>query len=229
MTNSHTNSLNQSTTESIKTGDNNLLKEKLIKEHSLADSKTESGISLLQYAVYCRNKEAIDLIIKYKNLDLDIFEATSVGHNKTVKKLLVENPELLNTFSIDGFTLLGLASYFGHFHLVKFLLEKGSDPNTPSNNQFRVAPLHSACSISNYEIAELLIINGANVNARQLHDYTPLHSAAHNDKIELARLLINNGADVNAKTYDRKTPLSIALEKGFKELADLIVNYGGKL
>lgn len=219
----------QSIADSIKRGDINHLKEKLIEEPSLADSKTESGISLLQYAVYCRNTEAIDLIKKHKNLDLDIFEATSIGDNKTVEQLLVENPELLNTFSIDGFTLLGLASYFGHFHLVKFLLEKGAEPKTPSNNQFRVAPIHSACSISNYEITELLLKNGANANARQLQDYTPLHSAAHNDKIELARLLINNGADVNAKTDDGKTPLSIALEKGFKELADLILNYGGKL
>jgi ankyrin repeat protein len=181
----------------------------------------------LQYAVYCRNTEAVELIKKHKKLDLDIFEAASTGENNAVKQLLKENPESLNAFAIDGFTLLGLASYFGHFQLVKFLLKKGADPNTPSNNQFRVAPIHSACSISNYEIAELLLKSGANPNARQLLDYTPLHAAAHNGKTELAKLLINNGADVNAKTLDGKTALSIALEKGFKEVADLIVNYGG--
>jgi len=216
--------MNQDIAESIKTGDNNYLKEKLTEVPSLADSKTESGISLLQYAVYCRNTEAIDLIKKHKKLDLDIFEATSTGDNNTVEQLLADDPELLNTFSIDGFTLLGLASYFGHFQLVKLLLEKGADPNTPSNNQFKVAPIHSACSISNYEIAELLLINGANANAKQLHDYTPLHAAAHNGKTELARLLINYGADINAKTNDGKTPQSLALEIGFNELADLIVS-----
>jgi uncharacterized protein len=168
--------MNQVITDIIKTGDTNHLKEILTEEPSIADSKTESGISLLLYAVYCRNIEAIDIIKKHKKHDLDIFEATSTGDSKTVKQLLAQNPELLNTFSFDGFTLLGLASYFGHFNLVKLLLEKGADPNIPSNNQFRVAPLHSACSISNNEIAELLLLNGANVNARQLQDYTPLHS-----------------------------------------------------
>jgi len=221
--------MNQDIAGSIKDGNNNHLKEKLKKNPSLADSTTESGISLLQYAVYCRNTEAIDLIKKYKKLDLDIFEAACIGDDYSAMQLLKKNPELLNTFSTDGFTLLGLAAYFGYFSLVKLLLEKGADPNIPSNNQFKVAPIHSACSISNYEIAELLLKNGANVNAKQLQDYTPLHSAAHNGKIELSKLLIENGADVNAKTDNGKTTISIALEKGFKELANLIVNYGGKL
>ncbi|MGE5457502.1 MAG: ankyrin repeat domain-containing protein [Methanococcaceae archaeon] len=221
--------MDQDIADSIKIGDNNQLKEKLKENPSIADIQMESGISLLQYAVYCRNAEAIDLIKKYRKLDLNIFEAACTGDNKIVMQLLRKNPELLNAFSIDGFTLLGLASYFGHFPLVKSLLKKGADPNTQSNNQFKVAPIHSACSISNYEITELLLKNGANVDARQLHDYTPLHSAAHNGRIEIAKLLIDNGADVNAKTDDGKTPLFIALEKDFKDTADLIVNYGGQL
>ncbi len=221
--------MSQDIDNSIKIGDNNRLKEKLKENPSLADSKTEFGISLLQYAVYCRNTEAIDLIRNHKKLELDIFEAACIGDDNFVEQLLKENPELLNTFSTDGFTLMGLATYFGHFSMVKLLLEKGANPNIPSNNKFKVAPIHSACSISNYAITELLIKNGANVNSKQLQDYTPLHSAVHNGKIELVELLIDNGADVNAKTEDGRTPLSIALEKEFKELADLIEKYGGKL
>lgn len=220
--------MDQNITDLIKTGDNKQLEQKLKENPSIAEIKTEYGISLLQYAVYCRNTEAIDLIKKVKKQELDIFEAVSIGDYLTSTQLLIKNPDLLNAYAADGFTLLGLASYFGHYSLVKLLLEKGANPNIPSNNQFKVAPIHSACSISNYEIAELLIKNGANVNARQQQGYTPLHSTAHNGKAELSKLLIESGAHVNAKTDDGKTPLAMALEKGFKETSDLIESYGGK-
>jgi ankyrin repeat protein len=220
--------MDQNINELIKNGENDQLKQRLKEDPSLAGSKTESGITLLQFAAYCRNSEAVDLLREYKH-ELDIFEAASIGDNRTVSELLSMNPYLLNTFSTDGFTILGLASYFGHFTLVKDLLDKGADPNTPSDNQLKVAPLHSACAISNYEIAELLIQNGADVNAKQLNGVTPLHSASHNGELELSKLLINNGAEINVITDDGKTPLFMALEKEFCDTADFIINRGGQV
>lgn len=220
--------MSQEIADAIKRGDNSNLKKSLTENPSLADSKTEAGISLLQYAVYCGNAEASDLIQKFKKTDLDIFEAACTGEESTVVQLLKKDPKMLNAFSSDGFTLLGLASYFGRYTLVKLLLEKGADPAIPSDNPLKVTPVHSACSISHYEITELLLKNGAGANAKQMQGYTPLHSTAHNGKKELTQLLIDHGADVNARSDDGKTPLSMALEKGFKDTADLIINYGGK-
>ena len=212
----------------IKTSGNKQLEERLKENPSLADNKTETGISLLQYAVYCGNVYAAGILRKYKP-DIDIFEAAAVGDINTAARLLQINPELLHTFSPDGFTVLGLASYFGHLSLVKFLLEEGADPNITSNNQLNVAPIHSACAISDIEIAELLIENGANVNAKQTQGVTPLHSAANNGKTLLVMLLIKKGAVVNAKMDNGQTPLSMALKNDFQETAELIRSYGGQL
>ena len=215
--------MDQDVTDIIRKAENNLLEEGLRDNPSLADSKVDRGISILQYAIYCRNTEAVELIQKYKKLDPDIFEAACLGDIKAVSRELKRNPEMLNKFSPDGFTLLGFASFFGHLHLVKMLLEKGADTNIQSNNNLNVAPIHSACSSSNYEIAQFLILNGANVNARQLQGYTPLHTAAHNGNSELVKLLLDNGADPEATTDDGKTPYSLAIEKGFKSIADLMI------
>lgn len=212
--------------ELIKTGKNDLLEQKLNDNPSLADSKTEQGISLLQFAAYCRNNFAIDILKKHKQ-KLDIFEASSIGDTEIVSQLLDKNSEFLNSFSSDGFTPLGLASFFGHLSLVKLLLDKGANPNIASNNQFKVAPIHSACAISHFDITELLIRHRADVNAKQMQGVTPLHSAAHNGQTKLSKLLIDNGADINAKMDSGQTPLFMANEKNFQETAELIIKYGG--
>ncbi|HEY5825491.1 MAG TPA: ankyrin repeat domain-containing protein [Cyclobacteriaceae bacterium] len=212
--------------ELIKTGKNSLLEEKLTENPSLAAFKTEQGISLLQFAAYCRNQFAVALLKKHIT-KLDIFEVSSVGDAETVGQLLNEKPELLNSFSPDGFTVLGLASFFGHLSLVKLLLDKGANPNIPSNNFFKVAPLHSACAISSISIAELLLAHGADVNAKQMQGVTPLHSAAHYGQTELTKLLIDKGADINVKMDNGQTPLSMANEKGFHETTALIRSHGG--
>jgi len=212
--------------ELIKTGKNDHLEERLSKNPSLAVVKTEQGISLLQFAAYCRNQSALAILKKHTS-KLDIFEAASVGDAETVSRLLDGKPQLLNSFAIDGFTPLGLASFFGHLSLVELLLGKGANPNIPSNNSFKVAPLHSACAISNSSIVELLLAHGADVNAKQIQGVTPLHSAAHHGQTELAKLLIDKGANVNAKMDNGETPLSMANEKGFSETASLISSYGG--
>ncbi len=219
--------MDQAIIELIKTGNNSKLEQKLKENPSLVDKKTDQGVSLIQYATYLMNSEAVEILRKYKP-NLDIFEAACVGDNNTIVHLVLENPDLLNSFSPDGFTLLGLASYFGHITLIKSLLKLGANPNIQSNNQLKVTPIHSACAISNFQIAELLINNGADVNAKQIQGVTALHSAAHNGQTLLAKLLIDNGADISARMENGVTPLRMALEKNFQETAELIKNLGGQ-
>ena len=63
------------------------------------------------------------------------------------------------------------------------------------------------------EIVELVIAEGADVNAKRNTGVTPLHHAAWNGHKEVAELLIANGADVNAKieggSHKGNTPLPL--------------------
>jgi ankyrin repeat protein len=213
--------------ELIKTGKNDLLEKSLNDNPTLAESKTEEGISILQFAAYCRNFSAIDLLKRHKPT-LDFFEAACIGDLNTINQILDTTHDHLNSFSPDGFTALGLATFFGNFQVVKQLLDKGANPNTASNNSFKVAPIHSACAISAVDLAELLINHGANVNAKQMNGVTPLHSAAHIGQTKLAKLLIDHGADIHAKTDNGQTPLLMAMEKNFQEMAELLIKHGGR-
>ena len=76
------------------------------------------------------------------------------------------------------------------------------------------------------EITELLIANGANVNAKRDDGETPLHQAADNGHKEVVELLIAKGADVSAKTDNRVTPLHSAADGGQKEIVELLIAKG---
>lgn len=209
--------------EAIKKGDNEQLKMLLASNPELANGKTEQGLSFLQLAAYYRNVNAIALI-REKKKQIDLYEAAAIGDLAVVQFHVTENPTLVNSYSIDSFTPLGLACYFGHLDIVKFLIEHGADVNKASSNAFRVAPLHSSTAISNFEITEYLLRNGADVNVKQQSGVTPLHSAAHNGQPKIVQLLIDYGSDINAITSDGKTPFDMATEKGYHETAELLRN-----
>src|SRR5579872_5838035 len=96
--------------ELIRNGSIVELEQHLHKNPSLAKQKTDQGISLLQFSVYCRNKNIIDLLKPLSSLG--VFEAASLGELATVQKEIDQKPELLNAFAADGFTGLGLACFF---------------------------------------------------------------------------------------------------------------------
>jgi ankyrin repeat protein len=83
--------------------------------------------------------------------------------------------------------------------------------------------LHSAATEGHKEIAELLIVEGANVNEKDKFGFTPLHDAAHEGHRKVAELLIAEGADVNLMNKDGAAPLHIAAYYGYEEIAELLI------
>ena len=117
-----------------------------------------------------------------------------------------------------------VAAQYGKIEAVKQQLAAGVDVDV--KDRHGTTPLHWAAA-GHKEIAELLIANGADVNAKGVKDGgTPLHIATHLGHKEIAELLIAKGADVNAKHEDGGTPLDEA--KKYPEIADLLRKHGGK-
>src|ERR1051326_8077568 len=68
-------------------------------------------------------------------------------------------------------------------------------------------PLHYAAVCGDTLLAKLLLVKGADVNARDDNGATPLHVAAYNGQKDVAELLLAKRAQVNAVNNDRMTPL----------------------
>ncbi len=89
-----------------------------------------------------------------------------------------------------------------------------------------MTPLHAAALRGRKEIAELLIAEGADANAKVGGGVTSLHFAANKGHKEIAELLIAKGADVNTKNENGYTPLDLA--KRHPKVANLLRKHGGK-
>lgn len=100
----------------------------------------------------------------------------------------------------------------GHIELVLQHLAAGTDINVTLQDNvdgFGGAPLHIAVLVDQREIAELLLENGANINARADDEFggTPLHWAAAVGNEQMTIFLVEAGADVNAADKFGYTPL----------------------
>ena len=195
----------------------------LLKEMpALARARTSHYVSPLMLSCYFKKPDITALLLKYLD-EISLFEASAAGKFDVVTQLVYTHPEAINFFAEDGFTALGLACYFGHYDIARYLVLKGADVNLPSNNGFRVYPLHSAVAGNYTQIARMLIENNAQVNVKQQAGATALHSAAQNGNIDLLILLLEHGADVSIRMEGGKLPADLAREKGFVEIADALV------
>lgn len=59
--------------------------------------------------------------------------------------------------------------------------------------------LHVACERGHGEVAELLLANEADMEAKDVNGNTPLHVAAQNQQTGLVQLLLETGADPDSE------------------------------
>lgn len=207
--------------EYIQTGNAVNLLSLLEANTELASKKTSQNISPIMLCCYYNKPELAELILQFVP-EINIFEASALGKLDIVKEALDQNPQLINSFSEDGFTSLSISSYFGNEDITHLLLLNGADPNIPLNNGYTIYPIHSAVAANYSMIAKMLLEAGADINVVQMSGATPLHSAAFNGNIELLIVLLEAGANVHPKMEDGKTPADKAFEKGFLDIAKIL-------
>jgi len=182
-------------------------------------------VSALLAAVYRGDAAAVAAILA-TGPELDVFEAAAVGDLARVRALVAADPSRSRAFAVDGFHPLGLAAFFGHPEMVRFLLVAGADVNAPSRNRMAVTALHSAIAARDRESTLALIDAGADVNAAQQDAFTPLHEAAQNGDRDIIERLLAAGADPSAQLATGERPADLARKHKHPELAPLLERTG---
>lgn len=109
------------------------------------------------------------------------------------------------------------------------MLELGADANAPYINSGEIRTLLSiAIDTGQFELARVLLENGADPNGRDSSGETPLFAAARNGDAFAVNLLLEYGADREVYDYDDppETPLDKALEQSHHIIVYLLLDKG---
>jgi uncharacterized protein len=169
------------------------------------------------------------------------------GDLATVKRMLAENPGLLNArYEEWNETGLGAASHVGNRQIAEYLLSQGApltictaamlgmtqsvaeflkaDPGQARAAGAHGIPVLTHAAISGKtEIADLLVANGGGEGADD-----GLVNASQFGHLQMAEWLLARGANPNARNFEGKTALRVALDRGHTELAGLLRRHGGQ-
>ncbi len=124
----------------------------------------------------------------------------------------------------------------------KYRKDSDKKPPKPSNNKTshskiyknecvpgkgKYSALHAAASNNNVSEAELLITNGAEIDARDTLCYTPLLRAVSKNNFEVVEFLLSKGANPNAVGSNNwAMPLTSAINIHKIKLAKLLLKHG---
>jgi len=210
--------------EAIRAGDRAKIDALLNSDTTLLAAKDEKGLGAYTAAKYAGRNDIAALLLE-KGVELDVFAACMAGAKERVIELIRENPELVNTYSHDGWTPLHLACFFGQPGVAEALIAQGADVRARSRNPMQNTPLHAAAAGRSKEAVRALLEHGADVNARQEGGWTTLHAASQNGDVEMVRLLIAGGADVQIRAENQQNSLDLALTKGHQAVVEVLEAY----
>src|SRR6188474_3169756 len=126
---------------------------------ALAASRHGSGASLLAWAFYVGQPDAVALI-RPRLSELDPHDAIIVGEIDRVKAALTAGWDA-NALAADGFTPLGLAAFFQRAEIFDLLLPLTRDINETARNAQQVAAIHAAAAMRSSDMVEKLLRAGA--------------------------------------------------------------------
>jgi ankyrin repeat protein len=116
---------------------------------------------------------------------------------------------------------------------VTIIIKNGTSLN--NENYLGKTPLSIAADKGFFELAKMLIANGADVNQKLCngpdHQQKPnaLFYAVKRGFVEITELLILNGAEINVKSFYGFTPIESAIYNGSVEIVELLISNGANL
>jgi hypothetical protein len=151
----------------------------------------------------------------------DFFKALEFDNAQEVQRLLARGMDP-NTPNEQGVPALMVATSLGA-HQSAMLLAKHPQTQVNVVNSVDETPLMMAALNNQFDLAQVLIERGAEVNRK---GWTPLHYAATKGHIAMMRLLLDNSAYIDAESPNGTTSLMMAAFYGTPLSVKLLLEEG---
>jgi len=144
------------------------------------------------------------------------------GDMVAVKKIVKDNPKLLNHQQVVGTLPLATIVKNNDPEQMKWMLNQGANINATDSDGYSL--LFFALEFQNTSMLEFLLSNGANPNCPNHESITPLIAAIANGRTKAAELLIKYGADLTW-TDECDTALTLAVSEGQLSVVSCILEH----
>jgi len=114
----------------------------------------------------------------------------------------------------------------GDMQKIKKLLDRNPEMASckDTKDPYGYTPLHLAVKEGHKDVMQLLLANGAEVNAKDNYLNTSFSLALKEGRKDMAELLLANAADINVTDMLGRTPLHWAAAKGYKDLTQSLLD-----
>lgn len=124
---------------------------------------------------------------------------------------------------------LSYAASLAAFQLTSFLISNGADVNESSPSEHYGTALQAVAAKGHRGFVQLLLDNGANVNAQGGYHGSALQAAVAEKHQGIVQLLLDNGADVNAQGGHYGTALQAAAAAKHQGILQLLLENGAEV
>jgi ankyrin repeat protein len=109
---------------------------------------------------------------------------------------------------------------------IRAMIKDSPDLINAVDSQSGNTPLYAAATKGQLTVAEFLLANGANVDAKAQNGWTPLQAAAIKGHKAIVELLLTYKANIQAADAVGSTALVLAAEHGFKNVVEVLLAHG---
>ena len=196
--------------------------------NALESDEGNSPLSFAGFTGGIRRPDLVELLLNagadanIRNFDeqsqqTPLHEAAKRG-NLDIVQLLINHGADINALDCNRSSPLHKAARSQKPKVDERPLKGGADAN--------IRKLYEAAERGYFDIVELLISHGADVNALDCEKYSPLHEAVRSQKHKVVELLLKGGADVNVQNNYYSTTLHEAVESGSLETLQSLLTFG---
>lgn len=213
----------------------------LIEHHANIEAKVVSddsafnGMTPLHVACAAGNKDIVKYLIE-QGADVNVktesdltpldvaYRFFGASHPEVVK-ILLSCDAVAQALTMDD---LFDACNMGHLEIVEYFIMKYPDAINISIED-GWTPLHQACQTGAFEVVELLVSNGADIESRDVDGATPLFTACMCGNFNVVKYLIEHGAAVNDSDNCGNTPYGAAYENGYWHIVEYLAEHGAEV